>query len=166
MEPEYSRSLSVFRDTSAIILNWVAPWDVCNTFSAWIAGAWPEPCVSPLLVFGSGAQTPTLINGLCFQSTFSVLKIKYKSHWNPTLALCTARALQQLSFLTGFLRLLNFSFSPSPLFFLRCGCWFPVQMGQVLPLLRERELCGTHCLCMAPFLQNNVSVPWKSHDKA
>lgn len=131
MEPEYSRSLSVFRDTNPIILNWAAPWDVSITPSAWIVGAWPEPHVLPLLVFGSGTQTPTLINGLCFQSTSTVLKIKYKSHWNPTSVLCTEHALQQLSFLTGFLS------SPSPLFFLTwgCGCWFSVQMGQVLPLL-------------------------------
>lgn len=128
MDPEYS--LSVFRDTSAIILSWVAPRDVSITPSVWIVGAWPEPCVLPLLVFGSGTQILTLINGLCFQSTSTVLKIKCKSHWNPTSALCTAHALQQLSFLTGFLS------SPS-LFFLtwECCCWFSVQMGQVLPLL-------------------------------
>lgn len=72
-----------------------------------------EPPTSPLLVFGSGAQKLTLVNDLYLQSTPAVFKITYKSHWNPTPSLCVAHALQQLSFLPGFLEMLNF-FPPSP----------------------------------------------------
>lgn len=170
VEPEYSRSLSVFRATSALILNWVAPWDVSITPSVWIVGAWPELCISLLLVFRS-TQIPTLINGLCFQSTSTVLKIKHKSHWNPTSALCTAHTLQQLSFLTGFLRLLNFSSPSLPLL-----CSF--SHGDVVADFQCRwgRYClywsnvmlygkGANCLFIVPFHQSNSSIQRKSQEK-
>lgn len=75
MEPEYSKYLYVFRDTSPIILT----TDVSNAFSAEVAEA-KQKLMSPLVVFESGAGKPTLVNDLYIQITSTVLKIKYKSY--------------------------------------------------------------------------------------
>lgn len=125
-----------------------------------------EPHISPLLVFGSGAWKPTLVNGLYFQITSTVFKTKYKSHWNPSSSPCIAHALQQLSFLPGFLKMLNFSFPPSP----PCLCWLfnlsPVGMWVPISSAVEARTAftgdnvqcwvgwrGMNDLCIVPFLQ-------------
>lgn len=153
----------------------VKRFQCCNWPSKAVACA--EPPTSPLLVFGSGAQKPTLVNDLYLQSTPAVFKITYKSHWNPTPSLCVAHALQQLSFLPGFLEMLNF-FPPSP----PCLSWlFRLSHVGMQALISSADGAGTaftggnvwrwvggrgaNDLCVAPFLQTHVSVPPKSRQK-